>query len=42
MLLIVFLNVFFLHKKELLPSGVGYYVCLGPTGDANVASPVVF
>ena len=25
-----------------LPFGVGYYVCLGPTGDANVASPAVF
>ena len=25
-----------------LPVGVGYYVCLGPTGDANVASPAVF
>ena len=25
-----------------LPFGVGYYVCLGHTGDANVTSPAVF
>ena len=25
-----------------LPFGVGYYVCLGLTGDANVGSPAVF
>ena len=25
-----------------LPFGVGYFVGLGPTGDANVASPAVF
>ena len=25
-----------------LPFGVGYYVCLNPTGDANKASPAVF
>ena len=26
----------------MLPFGVGYYMCLGPIGDANVASPAVF
>jgi len=38
----------FLHKKGVAQPcsrrvfGVGYYVCLGPTGDANIASPAVF
>ena len=46
-LLIVF-KMFFSAQKWVaqfcsqLPFGVGYYVCLGPTVDANVGSPAVF
>ena len=42
-----FLNGFSAQKGVLRPSArlpfcVGHHVCLGPTGDANVASPALF
>ena len=46
--LLILSKMDFLHKIGLarpcarLPFRVGHHVCLGPTGDANVASPAVF
>ena len=46
--LLIVSKMFFSAQKGVaqpcsrLPFGVGYYVCLGHTGDANVASPAVF
>ena len=46
--LLIVSKMVYLHKKGVaqtcsrLPFSVGYYVCFGPTGDANVTFPAIF